>query len=171
MTTSRFHGLALERVALPSNEIYEGWVFGINATVKNTGGYVESFNITAYYGDAVVATCFVGNLTVGKNYTASLTWNTSSLRQCQVNDVKAEAISTETSGNNAYSFGVVKVKMVGDVNGDGKVNILDIAAVATGFGRKIGDTGYKLNYDMNLDYVINIVDISLSAKNYSKTCP
>jgi parallel beta-helix repeat protein len=172
MTPSRFHDLTIENVTLPSSEVYEGWVFPINVTVKNNGGYVETFNVTADYNGTYLETRIVSNLTSGASVLITLTWNTSGLPLYSVYDFKAEVsvISGEAQiADNVYDFGIVRVKMVGDVNSDKKINILDIAAVATGFGSKLGDSQYKLNYDLNLDYVINIVDVTLAARNYGKT--
>lgn len=172
MTQARFHDLAIETVALPSKEVYPGWIFTVNVTMRNNGGYIESLNVTANCNGTTIDAKFVSNLTVGGSFTASLTWNISKLTQFGPYVVKAEIsiVPGEThKEDNVYDVGIVKVKMVGDVNGDKKINILDIAVIGTAFGHKVGESRYKLNYDMNLDYVIDIVDISMAAKNYSKT--
>jgi parallel beta-helix repeat protein len=173
MTRSRFHDVALGGIALPSNEVYQGWICPVNVTVSDGGGYVENVSVTAYCSGSAIGTLTAYNLTVGSSVTLTLSWNTSSLQPCHTYNVKADvgAVPGETHvEDNVYEFGSVKVKMVGDVNGDGKVNILDIAAIATGFGFKLGGSRYRLNYDMNLDYVINIVDLSMAAKNFGATC-
>jgi parallel beta-helix repeat protein len=169
----RLHDLTFSNVSALPSEVYVGWVFNINATVMNSGGYVETFSVTAYYGDVVIGTNLVGNLTVGESFAATLTWNTSSLKPCQIHDVKVKisTVPVETpSEDNTYSFGSTKVKMVGDASGDGKVNTLDIAAVGTAFGLKVGEGGYSPNYDMNMDNVINIRDVALTAKNCGRVC-
>jgi parallel beta-helix repeat protein len=173
MTPTRFHDLALEKLVLPSNEVYVGWAFSVNVTVKNVGGYVENASVSAYYGGSVIQTRQLNNLTVGSSSTVSLMWNTSGLPQCRTYDVKAEVsiVAGETHvEDNVYDFGLVKVKMVGDVNSDGRINILDIFAIATAFNSKVGEPSYKVNYDMNLDYVINILDLFRAAVNFNKVC-
>jgi hypothetical protein len=115
----------------------------------------------------------MSNLTVGSSSTLSLMWNTSGLQQCRTYDVTAEVstVPGETHvEDNLYDFGPVKVKMVGDVNSDGKINILDIYAIATAFNARIGESLYKANYDINLDYVINILDLTMAAMNFNRTC-
>ncbi len=172
MMPSRYHDVSIENVTLPLNEIYTGWVFGVNVTVKNNGGYVETMNVTANYNGTYLQTRVIYNLTVGDSSGAVLSWNTSGLAPYSLYEVKAEVsvITGETNvDDNIFDFGIVRIKMVGDVNNDRKVNILDIAAVATGFGSKYGESRYKLNYDMNLDYLINIIDISMAARNYGKS--
>jgi parallel beta-helix repeat protein len=170
---ARFHDLSLEKLVLPSNEVYVGWVFSVNVTVKNVGGYVENANVSAYYGGLVIQTRQLNNLTVGSSSTVSMLWDTSSLPQCRTYDVKAEVtiVAGDTHiEDNIYDFGLVKVKVVGDVNSDGKINILDIFAIATAFGSKVGGSNYKINYDMNLDHAINILDLAKAALNFNKVC-
>ncbi|MDH5267142.1 MAG: hypothetical protein OEW62_05610 [Candidatus Bathyarchaeota archaeon] len=56
-----------------------------------------------------------------------------------------------------------------DVNEDGIVNIVDIAAVAKAYGCKSGDPNWSPIVDMDLNEEINIIDISTAAKDYGKT--
>jgi parallel beta-helix repeat protein len=173
MNMLRFHDLTLERGVLPSIEVYPGWVLGVNVTVRNSGGYIESFNVTLTYNSTLIETRLVNKLQVGGNLFVRFTWNTSGLPPCQNCHVQAavSAVPGETHvEDNVYDFGFVKVKMIGDVNGDMKVNILDIAAIATAFQSGIGEPRYRLNYDINLDFVINILDISMAAINFGKSC-
>ena len=48
-----------------------------------------------------------------------------------------------------------------DFNGDGYVNILDIAYFITGFGSIQGNTKYKSKFDLNGDGRIDIFDLLL----------
>ena len=47
-----------------------------------------------------------------------------------------------------------------DVSDDGVLRINDVTAVANRFGLQSGETGYMAKYDMNLDGVINIFDLT-----------
>jgi hypothetical protein len=60
----------------------------------------------------------------------------------------------------------VQVILLGDLNGDGKVNIIDIAIVAKAFGKKHGDPDWNPSADLNNDKVINIVDIAIVAREF-----
>jgi dockerin type I repeat protein len=53
--------------------------------------------------------------------------------------------------------------IAGDVNGDLKVNILDVAAVAYAFGTKPGDSRWNAAADMDSDGSIDIIDVALVA--------
>ncbi len=53
--------------------------------------------------------------------------------------------------------------ILGDVNGDLKVDILDASAIAYAFGTKAGDSRWNAAADMNNDGSIDIVDVSVVA--------
>jgi glucose/arabinose dehydrogenase len=56
-----------------------------------------------------------------------------------------------------------------DLNGDGKVDILDVTIVAKAFGSKLGDPKYDVQADLDQNGVVNIIDISKVAKDFGKT--
>ena len=62
----------------------------------------------------------------------------------------------------------VKVTLLGDLNDDDEVNILDIAIVARAYGSKLEDPTWNPIADLNNDEVINILDIALVAAAYGK---
>ena len=62
---------------------------------------------------------------------------------------------------------------VGDVNGDGVVNCLDVNLVYAALGRSTGQYGYSTEDDLNGDGVINVKDLSIVARNVpaGTVCP
>jgi hypothetical protein len=59
--------------------------------------------------------------------------------------------------------------LLGDVNGDGKINIMDITLIARAFGSSNGDPRYKPECDLNGDGTINIVDLTIAATQFRQT--
>lgn len=59
--------------------------------------------------------------------------------------------------------------LVGDVNGDGKVDGKDIAVVATAFGSYPEHPRWNSAADINGDNVINSLDLALVAVNFGKS--
>lgn len=55
-----------------------------------------------------------------------------------------------------------------DVNGDGVVNIRDLALVALAYGTVNGDYKYNAKVDFNLDGIVDIRDITVVAQNYGQ---
>jgi hypothetical protein len=54
-----------------------------------------------------------------------------------------------------------------DLNGDGHVNVLDIAIVARAFGAVQSDSRWNVTADVNHDSKINIIDVSIVARAVS----
>jgi hypothetical protein len=64
---------------------------------------------------------------------------------------------------------VVRVKMPGDVNFDGKVNLNDVLLVAKAICSHPGSPRWNPAADENEDNTINLVDFFIVCKNYGKT--
>jgi len=58
--------------------------------------------------------------------------------------------------------------LVGDVNVDGRVDIGDLSLAATAFGSYPGHPRWNPNANFNENYIIDIMDIALTAQNYGK---
>ncbi|MDH5266324.1 MAG: right-handed parallel beta-helix repeat-containing protein [Candidatus Bathyarchaeota archaeon] len=79
-------------------------------------------------------------------------------------------IATDWVDNEAQSETQIYTRLATDVNGDGKVDIRDIAIVAKAYGSKPGDPNWNEIADVAKPYgVINIMDIATVAKDYGKT--
>jgi hypothetical protein len=79
---------------------------------------------------------------------------------------------TATQGSISGST-TMSVKILGDVNGDGKVDCTDLAIVKASFGKKTGQPGFDPRADLNGDGVVNIIDLSIVTKQLpaNTTCP
>jgi hypothetical protein len=60
-------------------------------------------------------------------------------------------------------------QLVGDVNGDCRVNVFDLAPVAGIFGSTVGPSVDPYT-DVDLDGKINVFDLVLVASNFGATC-
>ena len=65
----------------------------------------------------------------------------------------------------------VRVSILGDINGDGKVNLYDVFNIALAFGSHTGEPRCKPNLDLNGDGSINLWDYLNAALNFGKTDP
>ncbi|UCE95453.1 MAG: PKD domain-containing protein [Candidatus Bathyarchaeota archaeon] len=59
--------------------------------------------------------------------------------------------------------------LIGDVNGDGIVDITDIVLVIDAFGTTPGSPGWNSNYDLNNDLVVDITDITIVIVHFGET--
>ena len=67
-------------------------------------------------------------------------------------------------------FGIPIGQPLSDVNGDCKVDVVDLVMVATRIGSVIGDTGYKASTDLNDDGRIDVQDLVIVASSFGQTC-
>ncbi len=74
-------------------------------------------------------------------------------------------------GRPGGDFGAKFYRFFGDVNGDKKVDALDLFAFAGSFGKKRGDAGYLDYLDSNNDGVVDALDLFAFAGNFGKTLP
>jgi len=74
------------------------------------------------------------------------------------------------TADNLYVDGTVKIKMMGDINGDGIINILDILIAATAFGSMPGDPNWNPEVDLDNNGLINILDIVQIAVHFGEEC-
>jgi hypothetical protein len=73
--------------------------------------------------------------------------------------------------DNTFTNGVVYVGIPGDINGDGKVDLKDVYAVAKAYGSFPGHPKWNPNCDINNDNKVDLKDYYTTCKNYGKTDP
>ena len=153
--------------------VYSGWPVNISVTVRNEGNLTETVNLALYYNGNVLATIVIADLAPNEERTIEYVWNTTGLPECSNYTISAEALPLPYEidlEDNILSNCYVKIKILGDINGDGKVDIKDIAAAASAFGSVPDHPRWNPEADINRDKVIDIKDIALVAGNYGRSC-
>ena len=56
----------------------------------------------------------------------------------------------------------------GDINGDGKVDVLDLQIMAASWNKQVGQAGYDADCDLNGDNKVNVFDLQIMAENWGK---
>jgi hypothetical protein len=117
-------------------------------------------------GQNVVVSKVGATLTVGSG-TASTSTPTSTIAPTSIQSTAAptSAPSTNTSGStsNSSSNSVAPSSLKrGDLNGDGKINILDLSIILTNFLKTVGKS------DLNGDGKTNILDLSIVLSSWGK---
>jgi hypothetical protein len=132
----------------------------------------ETFNVTVYANMTIIGTRTVSDLPPGGNITLVFAWNTMGLTPRSNFRIWAEAstvpgeINTE---NNMFTDGFVKIKIWGDVNGDGRIDIADIVLAITAYGSRRGDPRYIADADLAPPIGrIDICDIVTIVSRYGK---
>jgi hypothetical protein len=153
--------------------VYQGMPVYVNVTIWNNGTFEETVNVTLSYnvtaGEAEIGT---QNITIqaGQNGTAPFVWDTTGVPYNQNYTLTANATIPEdiSPADNTLSVGPVTVRILGDINGDGKVDGKDISIAAQAFGTKPGDPRWNLDADINGDGKVDGKDLTLIARNFGK---
>jgi len=145
----------------------------IDVTVQNNGNYSATFDVTLYYDENEIETQAVTDLTPETSLDLIFTWDTTPIPK---GNYTMKAYAHPITGevlfeNNLLVDGWIKETIMGDVTGDGQVNILDISLVAIAFGTRPEDTRWNPNADINDDNIINILDISTVAIHFGEVDP
>jgi len=153
---------------------YQGWIVKINVTIRNEGKITETFfDIKAYYDNNTIGTITVPSLDPDKNITITFNWDTHGVTPCHNYTISAEAIPLPFEldlSDNYLSDGNVKIKLLGDVNGDRKVDIKDLVLLINAFASFPSHPRWNPNADLNGDLKVDIKDLVLLITNFGKTC-
>lgn len=166
--------IAVTNVSPSKTVVGQGYSLSINVTAANQGDFPETFNITLYADTIAIETREI-TLEGGVSTTIAFTWNTTSYAKGNYAiSAYAEPVLGETyTADNTYNYGLVKVTILGDTNGDQTVNVLDLILIANHLDHTDGDghtpftpDWYKcMNADLNNDGQHNVLDLILCANH------
>ncbi len=171
-------------VAITSVVPSRSWVFpgiplNITVTAKNVGETTESFDVEAYYNGNLIGTSAVVDLAPDSEISVIFEWNTSNLASCTNYTItgKATIIPYEfNTSDNVLVDGTVESRLLGDLSGDGKVDMKDIAIAAKAFGSYPGHPRWNPDADVTgLEYLVpdnrvDMRDIAVISQNFGRTC-
>ncbi|MGD0495784.1 MAG: cohesin domain-containing protein [Candidatus Bathyarchaeia archaeon] len=151
-------------------EFYKGQSTNITCTVTNEGNSTQSFVLNLYYNSTLLATVNVTSLAPSTNATITVTWSTTAVspgKYVLSAQVPPLPFETHISDNN-LTDGMVKVKIPGDINGDGAVDIYDALLASTAFGSSPGNPNWNQAADLNGDGTVDIYDMIILAGHFGQ---
>jgi predicted MPP superfamily phosphohydrolase len=170
------HDLEIFGLTSSKSIVGDGYAPSINVGVMNYGVYAETFNITAYANNTLVASQVI-TLTNTSSTTVTFTWNTSGFAYGNYTiTAYAEPVLNETyvADNNVTYVVPVHVGVPGDVSSstqgvyDGKCDMKDIAYLVTLFNTKPNSPNWNPNADVDNNAVVSMKDIAIAILNFNK---
>jgi hypothetical protein len=177
------HDVAITNVSLARTWVYQGLPVNMNVTAKNLGNVSESFNVSAYMDTDLVGTAPVTDLASNAEITLTFTWNTTLATPCHNYTAQGEASLVPyeyNTTNNVYVDGILTVRLLGDIDGDGKVDGKDLGLVGAAFASYGPDFWYPgsppsprwdPNADVNGDNKVDGKDLGIVASRFGASCP
>jgi hypothetical protein len=160
-------------ISLSTNTAYKGWIVKINVTVENKGDLTETFDVQAFYDGNLIGTLTAIDLLPGNQTTLTFDFPTAGLDACHYYNISATAVPVPFEidlSDNSLTDGSVKVKLMGDIDGDGKVDMKDVGWVVDAFGSYPGHPRWNPDADLNQGGFVDMKDIGLTVINFGKTC-
>jgi hypothetical protein len=167
--------------AAVSNFTYEDWEVKIDATVANVGETTESFDVyivwepIATNGTPANPPNTLVTMSLPANYSKTISWTTLApsglsdlgLYQIQVH-VTQLAGEMNLTNNHLYDGGIL-VAMLGDINGDRKIDSTDISIIEALYGSVPGESGWNVYADLDRSSRVDYWDIFKVSRNFGKT--
>jgi hypothetical protein len=158
------------------NHTYGGtgadWAYSV--AQSGDGGYTmggSTYSYGAGYGDLwLVKTDSAGSIRWNQTYGQDGSDNGYDV--IQTSD-EGYAIVGDSNYHINATFAVIDALLVkvclGDVNGDGLVNIIDLTLIAFAYGSLEGEPDYNPDADLNCDGIVDMQDLVKAARNLGKT--
>lgn len=165
--------IAITNVVAWPTKVYAGRSVYINITILNKGDLAETFDVTAYFDGNVIDTLTIENLPSGQEITVTVTWDTKELNPCSSFTISAKAgpVPYEMDiEDNTFVDGTIKIKILGDINGDGIVDMTDVGILIRTFGATPTNPRWDSEADLNFDNKIDMTDIGIVLRNYNRKC-
>ena len=166
------HDVAVTNMTMSKTVIGQGYPANITVTLQNKGSLTEIFNATVAANFTIVQTVQV-YLKSGQLTTITFVWNTTGRTKGTYRIyTQADRVAGETDANasdNSLTYGMVKVTVPGDVDGDRDIDIYDIVKIASAYSSGLGNPRFDPNCDIDSNNIINIYDVVIATSRYGYT--
>jgi len=152
---------------------YEGWVVKIFVTVKNKGNLTETIQVKIYANQTLIQSINVTELLPAEEETITVIWDTKNFQPCKFYTIRSEIPPVPYELNimdNTLENGSVKIRLMGDVDGNGIVNMTDIVTLIQHFRTYSGHPLWDPLLDLDRNLLIDIRDVVTAILNFLRQC-
>ena len=167
------HDVAIFSVTPSETQVYQEKkaLVSIEVVAQNHGTNAETITVRCYADSTLIGSkTFV--LAPGQLYPITFPWNvsTTALGTYTVS-ASANIVPGETNtADNTFIDGTVQVKIPGDINGDGIVDIYDAVLLISDIDATPSSPNWHNGRsDMNNDDIVDVYDVAIFVTNYGKT--
>jgi hypothetical protein len=121
---------------VPCETVCKGMNMEVYVTVKNHGFWNETFDVTVYANSTAFGVQTV-KVDADQSTTLTFVWNTSSAVEYEnytIGAIASMVIGESDLTDNSFTDGTLTVTHMGDITGDGKVEIADLSRVNAAYG-------------------------------------
>jgi hypothetical protein len=163
------HDVAVTDVTILKTVVGEGYPMIINVTAANLGSVSEDFPLTVYANASVMDSQTI-SLATGNSTTVAFVRNTTGFAKGNYTiKAVAEAILGEASAKDStYTAGSVTVTIPGDLDGNGKVELVDLIRLVLSFGSQAGQPKWNPNADIDGNGIVDQSDANILAQHYGQ---
>jgi hypothetical protein len=171
------HDVSVVDVSPSEASVGQGYDLKIDVQVRNEGGFSETFNVTAYRDSVTIETKKVTGLDPYTSRVLTFVWDTTGVPYGNyVVSATAEIVPDEIDPtDNSQTDGTILVKIPGDVDTDGDVDIADLSWIARAWGTTPawphGTDWHQWNpeCDINNDLKVDAYDLSIASGHFGET--
>ena len=167
------HDVGITSLTTSKTVVGQGYNLSINMMLFNYGNNTENFNITIYANTTVIGTFENITLASRNSTTITLTLNTTGWDKGNYTIwAYAWPVPGETdTTDNTFTYGIITVTILGDVDGDFDVDIYDVVKITSIYGFNKNDPQFNPNSDLDDDGTITIYDVVRCTAHYGETYP
>jgi hypothetical protein len=171
--TSPLHDIAVTKIEPSKTIIAQNYTLTVVVTVENLGDYPETFNLTLYATSTEIGNVTVTEMPNGTSWSIIFRWNTTDSGYGNYTlKANASQVQGETdSSDNTLVQGNICVTILGDLNGDFKVSLLDLLILAYAYKSTPSDPRWNPNADIDGNGVVGLTDLVILAAHYGQQYP
>jgi hypothetical protein len=164
------HDLGVTSITPEKTSVSQGLNATFYVTVKNYGNSEETFSLTLSYDPVRVIDTEIVFLSALTAETIAYTWNTTTGVSPGNYGITAyvHPLPGETDTGDNLLIDTFYVSIPGDINLDGRVDILDAIRLSNSFGKSLGQDGFNPSADINSDNYVNILDAIILANHFNQ---
>ena len=167
-----YHDVAITGISLSETSVYQGTNILVTVNATNKGDYTETLNVKCYANQTLIGTQATP-LAGGTSTSLVFPWDTSTFTpgtyymKATVDPVPNENVINFV--DNTLISDPMLVRILGDINADGRVDADDLSRLSAALGSTPGQSTWDQECDINANNIVDVNDLYILSSNYGIT--